>query len=159
MNIGFRLLKLPNNLVTAVAGLLVVVAAAFLLYFQSSNHKQPRLVLLIATCTVNKDYLSPYNANVSTTPFWEHFAREALVFENHYSETVQSGVANASIFSGNQATRHGVFTHPQFLQLTPEVLHVPLIIRGPKYGVPAGRYSGITRSIDILFYVGRARWT
>ncbi len=109
----------------AAAVLVSVVAVTVLFSFRSPKVKQPRLVLVIATCTVNKDYLSPYNSNVLTTPFLERFAQEALVFENHYSEAAQSGVAYASMFSGNQATRHGIFSHPQWLDdslvLLPEV--------------------------------------
>jgi arylsulfatase A-like enzyme len=35
-------------------------------------------------------------------------------------------------------------------QLAPEVLGVPLIVRAPALGVPAGRYDGVTRSIDVF---------
>lgn len=72
----------------------------------------PRLVLLYATCTVNKDYLSPYSPELSFTPHLERFAREAVVFERHQSEAGQSGTAFAALFTGLQADRHGVFRHP-----------------------------------------------
>ncbi len=119
------MLKNPKQPFFIAAGLVLILAAATLFFLRSPKVKQPRLVLVIATCTVNKDYLGPYNTNVSTTPFLERFAREALVFENHYSEAEQSGTAYASIFSGNQATRHGIFAHPGWLDdslvLLPEV--------------------------------------
>jgi len=35
------------------------------------------------------------------------------------------------------------------LQLAPEVLYVPLIVRGPPGLLPPGRYPGITRSVDV----------
>lgn len=35
-------------------------------------------------------------------------------------------------------------------QLAPEVLQVPLILRGPKQGARVGRYAGVTRSIDVF---------
>jgi arylsulfatase A-like enzyme len=73
---------------------------------------QPRLVLLFATCTVNRNYLSPYNPNISFTPHLDKFSQDAKVFTKHQTEAGLSGVAYASIFSGNQALRHGIFTHP-----------------------------------------------
>lgn len=72
----------------------------------------PRLVLLYATCTLNKKYLSPYNPAVSFTPALEAFSREAQVFTKHRTEAGLSGVAFAALFSGVQASGHGVFTHP-----------------------------------------------
>lgn len=71
---------------------------------------QPRLVLYLP-CTVNKDYLSRYNPDAGYTPHLERFARDALVFTKHQSEAGQSGIAYASIFTGDQATQHGVYAH------------------------------------------------
>jgi len=73
---------------------------------------RPRLVLLYATCTLAKDFLSPYDAAVSWTPEIGRFAGRGVVFRRHQTEAGLSGVAFASILSGAQATRHGVFTHP-----------------------------------------------
>ena len=64
---------------------------------------QPRLVLLYATCSVNRDFLSPYNAAVDFTPELAEFPRGGSVFLRHWSEAGQSGIAFASIFSGTQA--------------------------------------------------------
>lgn len=76
---------------------------------------QPRLALLYATCTVNKFYLSPYNRSVTFTPFIGRFAAESAVFMKHQSECGQSGTAYASILTGNQADKHGVFDHPRVM--------------------------------------------
>lgn len=75
----------------------------------------PRLVLLYATCTVSKDYLAPYDASVGFTPNLAQLAAEGVAFERHQTESGQSGTAFASIFSGAQADRHGVFDHPTWL--------------------------------------------
>jgi arylsulfatase A-like enzyme len=77
--------------------------------------KKPRLVILYAVCTVNKDFLSPYNGRVSYTPNIERFSRKSVVFTKHITETGQSGPSYASIFSGTQAYRHGVYRHPTML--------------------------------------------
>jgi len=81
-----------------------------------SESPAPRLVLLYATCTVNKDYLSPYNPKITFTPHLQRFARESTVFTRHQTEAGQSGPAYASIFTGTQAYRHGVYRHPTKLR-------------------------------------------
>jgi len=89
--------------------------AACLYSCRADQPEPPRLVVLYATCTVNKDYLSPYNEEVVFTPNLADFGREAAVFLSHQTESGVSGTAFASIYSGVQADRHGVFKHPQKL--------------------------------------------
>lgn len=72
----------------------------------------PRLVLLYATCTVNRDFLSAYNPKVGYTPNLARFAAKGLVFGEHHTEEGQSGIAYAALFTGNHAMRHGVYYHP-----------------------------------------------
>ena len=67
------------------------------------SFRQPRLVLLYATCSLNKHFLSSYDRSIAYTPHIEEFSKNALVFERHQTETGQSGTAFASIFSGLQA--------------------------------------------------------
>ena len=67
---------------------------------------------LRAPCTVNKSYLAPYDGAVAYTPNLARFARGARIFDAHQTEAGQSGIAYASLFSGTQATRHGIFGHP-----------------------------------------------
>ena len=81
---------------------------------QNAGAPAPRLVLLYATCTLNKDYLQPYN-ETRLTPNLAAFAEESAVFTNHQTESGLSGPAFASIFSGTQADRHGLFWHPRRL--------------------------------------------
>jgi len=76
---------------------------------------QPRLVLLYATCTLNKSFLSPYNPEVSYTPLLEWLAGDGRVFTRHRTEAGMSGISFASILSGGQAPHHGVFSHPKEL--------------------------------------------
>jgi arylsulfatase A-like enzyme len=77
--------------------------------------KPPRLVLLYSTCTVNRNYLSPYDPSVSYTPQLARLASVATVFPHHRTEAAQSGIAFASIYSGMQSPQHGVFAHPREL--------------------------------------------
>ena len=91
-----------------------------LLSCRPTSHQPPRLVILYAACSVNKDFLAPYDEAVQYTPFLREFAKQALVFPRHQTESGQSGVAFASIFSGAQATVHGIYRHPT--PMSPDVL-------------------------------------
>jgi arylsulfatase A-like enzyme len=82
----------------------------------SSLPRQPRLVVLYATCSLNRKFLEPYNPAASYTPALARFARESLVFRRHQTESGQSGTAYASLFSGTQATNHRIFRHPAKLR-------------------------------------------
>jgi len=76
--------------------------------------ERPRLVVLYATCSLNRAYLEPYGA-ARPTPAFARFADEGLVFDRHHTEAGQSGIAFASLFSGTQAWRHGAYYHPTLL--------------------------------------------
>ena len=80
----------------------------------------PRLVVLYATCTLNRSFIAPYAPGVRSTPELARFADESVVFERHVTEAGQSGTAFASLFTGTQAYRHGVYYHPNVL---PEELY------------------------------------
>ncbi len=73
---------------------------------------KPRLVLLYAPCTVNADYLAPYDAAVPYTPNLAALAERSVVFERHHTECGQSSLAYASILTGGQSDHHGVYTNP-----------------------------------------------
>ena len=75
----------------------------------------PRLVILYATCSLNRSYLQPWNPSVSYTPALAALAENGLVFERHQTESGQSGIAFASIFTGLQADGHGIYRHPNVL--------------------------------------------
>lgn len=82
-----------------------------------------RLVLLFAPCTVATGFLGPYRSSVDFTPNLGRFAAHGVVFENHWTEAPDSGVAYASLLTGAQADRHGVYRHP--LRLADELLLLP----------------------------------
>lgn len=76
----------------------------------------PRLVLLYATCSLNREFLSVYDPSVPYTPGFDRQEPRLLVFRRHRTESGQSGTAFASLFSGSQADRHGVLRHPARLR-------------------------------------------
>jgi arylsulfatase A-like enzyme len=100
----------------ALATLLVALAAVGGCRAGKSEPGKPRLVVLYATCTLSRHYLGPYNPEVSFTPALDAFAEEGTVFSRHQTESGQSGVAFASLLSGTQADRHGVYRHPSRLR-------------------------------------------
>jgi len=97
--------------------LLLVLLAALLAACGGSGEpdRRPRLVLLVATCSLNRSFLSPWEAAIPYTPNLQRFADAGVVFERHRTESGQSGTSFASIFSGCQAYTHGVYCHPRAL--------------------------------------------
>lgn len=82
---------------------------------QPEPRPTPRLVLLYSPCTVNKNYLSPYDPRIGFTPHLDHFAADSLLFERHSTEAPSSGIAYASLFTGRHADQHGICSHPRRL--------------------------------------------
>jgi arylsulfatase A-like enzyme len=99
----------------ALIALLAASAGASGCSAGKSGPAAPRLVVLYATCTLSRHYLGPFNPEVSFTPALDAFAEEGTVFSRHQTESGQSGVAYASLLSGTQADRHGVYRHPSWL--------------------------------------------
>ena len=97
---------------------------------EAPERPQPRLVVLYATCTLNKSYLGPYGGT-EYTPALDAFADEAVVFERHQTESGQSGISFASIFSGTQSWKHGIYDHPN--QLREELYLIPEAFRDAGY--------------------------
>ena len=96
-----------------------VVAASQLACTRSAAIRPaPRLVLMYATCSVNKNYLAAYNPRISYTPNIREFARSARVFARAQTESAQSGIAFAALWTGTQAMRHGIYAHPEILAAT-----------------------------------------
>ncbi|HEY7514364.1 MAG TPA: sulfatase-like hydrolase/transferase, partial [Vicinamibacteria bacterium] len=92
--------------------LAALLAALLALTVCRASPPRPRLVLLYATCTLNRSLVAPYGDGVRYTPNLAAFARESVVFRRHQTETDQSGPAFASLLSGAQVDRHRVFRHP-----------------------------------------------
>ncbi len=85
---------------------------------ESENRRQPQLVLLYATCSLNLESLSPYGRvggerAPTQTPNFERFAKRSALLQRHQTESGQSGTSFASIFTGHQAPFHQIYSHPQ----------------------------------------------
>jgi len=95
------------------------------------SFKPPRLVILYTSCTVNRSYTAAYDPAVEYTPSFARFAQRASVFDKHHTESGQSGIAFASLFTGAHADVHGIFKHPR--KLAPEVVVVPEVFAAGGY--------------------------
>lgn len=91
----------------------------------------PRLIVLFYTCTLNADYLQPYNPDIAYTPNLKRLARDAIVFERHQTESGQSGISFSSLFTGAQAGKHGVYMHPA--PIAENVAVLPEMLRDAGY--------------------------
>jgi arylsulfatase A-like enzyme len=87
--------------------------------------------MLNVFCTLGKDFLEPYEGSVEYTPNLQRFAEQGVVFERHVTETGQSGVAFASILSGEHAMRHQVYSHPT--RLTDAIQTLPEAFADAEY--------------------------
>lgn len=113
---SFNRLKNSNSIRYLLYGvttlfLLALVTVVIAVLFSGSQPKY-RLVMLYIPCTVNNNFLYPYNKAVDYTPNLARFSQNSVVFHKNMSEAGQSGVAYASIFSGTQAPDHGVYKNP-----------------------------------------------
>jgi arylsulfatase A-like enzyme len=84
--------------------------------------RSPRLVVLYATCSLNKDFLAPYSPSVRYTPHIARFAAQGRVFLRHQVEAGVSGPDYAALLTGTQVDRHGVFVHPAPLANTGAII-------------------------------------
>lgn len=126
----------------------------------STGAPAPRLVVLFATCTLNRSFLGPYNDAVAYTPHLDAFAAEATVFQHHRTEAGMSGIAFASIMTGRQAPGHGVYTQP--VRMDPSVLDITQVFA--RNGYEAWYFTGHgNASPDLNYAKGvpkerRVRW-
>jgi hypothetical protein len=71
--------------------------------------ERPHIFLFVLD-SLRRDYLSPYNPEVSFTPSFDAFARESVVFERAFSRYSGTGLAVPSIWAG------GMVLHKQYIQ-------------------------------------------
>jgi len=71
-------------------------------------------VFLVSLDSAAARYVEPYGAEAGSTPELARLAREAVVFENAYSQTATTVSSVASLLSGQRATTHKI--EPQSMQ-------------------------------------------
>ena len=117
----------------------------------AATRAKPRLVLLYATCSLNADYLWPYNDRVAYTPHLKAFAQKGRVFERHHTESGQSGISYAALFTGSQAMTHGVYSHPA--RLVPELTTITEAFAGHGFETHFWNHHGMA-SADLGYGQG-----
>lgn len=65
-------------------------------------------VILISIDTARADHFSCYGYSRATTPFLEEWSRDAVVFDNAFTEATWTLPAHATLFTGLRPDRHGV---------------------------------------------------
>ncbi len=71
-----------------------------------STQQRPNVVWIVLD-TVRADRMSVYGYDRLTTPFVEHLANEALVFENAEANAIWTVPSHASMFTGKSLREHG----------------------------------------------------
>lgn len=95
-------------------------------------------IFLITLDTTRRDFLSPYNPLVASTPEIGKFANTATTFENAYATAPWTLPSHASMFSGYFPSRHGAgVTHTKL----PNDLHLVTQFLKSK-GYRSAGYSG-----------------
>ncbi|HEV3038708.1 MAG TPA: sulfatase-like hydrolase/transferase [Candidatus Angelobacter sp.] len=78
---------------------------------------QPNIFFLVIDA-LRRDYLSPYNPDVTFTPHIESFARESVAFQNAYTPYAGTALAEPSIWAGyQQLQKLYPPPHPKFSNL------------------------------------------
>jgi Sulfatase len=67
-------------------------------------------IFLFVIDSLRRDYLSPYNPEVTFTPAIDRFARESIVFERAFSRYSGTGLSMPSIWAG------GMLLHTQYIR-------------------------------------------
>jgi arylsulfatase A-like enzyme len=78
------------------------------LFFSQAVETEQPSVILISLDTTRADHLSVYGYARDTTPRLKEWAREAVVFENAFTEETWTLPAHATMFTGLHPNRHGV---------------------------------------------------
>ncbi len=86
------------------------VVAVLILFFCGSAFAGPGdvPVILISIDTARADHFSCYGYSRDTTPFLEEWCRDAVLFENAFTEETWTLPAHATMFTGLRPDRHGV---------------------------------------------------
>ncbi len=73
-----------------------------------SNPETRRNVLLVTVCSVRQDHMSCYGYGRETTPYLSRLAREAIVFDNAFTQWPKTSPALAAILTAKYGHSNGV---------------------------------------------------
>jgi arylsulfatase A-like enzyme len=120
---------------SAILGLIVVAVLSVLIYAQSLGPKKPNIIL-IAIDTLRADHLGCYGYARETSPNIDAFVKDAVLFENAFSQASVTAPAFMSIFTSLTPAVHkvGVFKKDRVFQpLHQQVITLPMILKRNGY--------------------------
>jgi arylsulfatase A-like enzyme len=118
-------------------------------------------ILLIAIDSLRADHLSGYGYHRLTTPHIDHFATEAVLFENTFSPHIPTTSAYASMLTGMDCFRTQVVALRHQGGLRPEVQTMAEVMRDFGYNTTCVGFTGnpSARGFDrYLDYAGWGSW-
>ena len=97
-----------------------------------TSYKLPNIILL-SSDGLNAGNMSVYGYERETTPFLEEFARDAMVYENAFSNSAHTGSSIASLLTGKLPTEIRLIFPPEILRGRDAYQHLPLLLRNYGY--------------------------
>jgi glucan phosphoethanolaminetransferase (alkaline phosphatase superfamily) len=138
---------------TALAGILLLISAVDAVRALASNTRAPGMaitartnldrlpnILLVSSDGVDASNVSVYGYERDTTPFLRAKMKDALVFENAFTNAPTTRASQASMFTSKHSTTTRLFNMPGILQGEHAYQHLPGILRNLGY-----------QSMDITF--------
>lgn len=107
----------PTRKKTAVVTILLGVALILAIGFLLERRDRRTNVVLVSIDTLNVDYTSPYNPEVTSTPNLEAFAREGVRFEHAYTSVPITLPSHTSLMTGLPVRDHGVMANGEVVPL------------------------------------------
>ena len=96
-------------------------------------------ILLLGSDGLNANRTSLLGYERETTPFLDRFAREALVFENAFTNGASTAASIVSLLTGRLPTETGVIYPPDVAKGDASHLHLPALLR--RLGYRTGQFS------------------
>ncbi|MCD6415717.1 MAG: sulfatase-like hydrolase/transferase [Planctomycetes bacterium] len=101
-----------------------------------SHQNDPRTNVILCTIeTTRRDHMSLYGYKRKTTPFFEELAKEAMVFDDAYSQSSWTRPSMASVLSGLYPSQHGA--HIMFDRLNDSAVLISEMLRARGYATGA----------------------
>jgi arylsulfatase A-like enzyme len=119
--------------------------------------RQPN-ILLIAIDSLRADHMSCYGYHRLTTPHIDHFAQDAVLFEQTYSPHIPTTPAYASMLTGMDCFNTQVVALRHQGGLRPEVRTMAEILRDEGYNTTCVGFTGNPSSRGFDTYLDYAGW-
>jgi membrane-anchored protein YejM (alkaline phosphatase superfamily) len=123
----------------------------------SPKRKNPN-ILLIGIDSLRADHMSCYGYPSLTTPYLDHFASKATLFENTYSAFIPTTSAYASMLTGLDVFSTQVVALRHKGSMRSEVSTLPEILRQEGYNTTSVGFEGNPASRGFDKYINYSGW-